>query len=118
MSISFYYCNKKDTYSNIYQDFFFLARSHKNPNTFHNFGSWKVFGLTLCGCVTYPPKSVILPSWAYIKSQKSVFKKLTYISGESMDPTAMICMLDYKDVDGEERPVLLAFKHGLEEEKC
>ena len=35
-----------------------------------------------------------------------------------MDPTAMICMLDYRDIDGEERPVLLAFKHGLLEEKC
>ena len=35
-----------------------------------------------------------------------------------MDPTAMICILDYKEIDGEERPVLLAFKHGLEEEKC
>jgi len=35
-----------------------------------------------------------------------------------MDPTAMILILDYKEIDGEERPVLLAFKHGLEEEKC
>ena len=35
-----------------------------------------------------------------------------------MDAEAMILMLDYKDVDGEERPVLLAFRHGLEEEKC
>ena len=34
-----------------------------------------------------------------------------------MDPTAMICILDYKEVDGEERPVLMAFKHGLQEEK-
>jgi len=46
------------------------------------------------------------------------FKDLQFFTGESMDPTAMICMLDYKEVDGEERPVLLAFKHGLEEEKC
>lgn len=46
------------------------------------------------------------------------FKDLQFYTGESMDPTAMICMLDYKEVDGEEKPVLLAFKHGLEEEKC
>ena len=25
---------------------------------------------------------------------------------------------DYKEVDGEERPVVMFFKHGLEEEKC
>ena len=35
-----------------------------------------------------------------------------------MDPDAMICMLEYKNVDGEERPVLMFFKHGLEEIKC
>ena len=41
-----------------------------------------------------------------------------FLSGESMDPDAMICMLEYKNVDGEERPVLMFFKHGLEEIKC
>ena len=41
------------------------------------------------------------------------------ISGESMDPDAMIAMCEYKDVDGNgvERPVFMFFKHGLEEEK-
>ena len=43
---------------------------------------------------------------------------MNFISGESMDPDAMICMCEYKDVGGEERPVLMFFKHGLEEEKC
>lgn len=43
---------------------------------------------------------------------------LFYFSGESMDPDAMIVMVDYKDVDGENRPVLMFFKHGLDEEKC
>ena len=43
---------------------------------------------------------------------------LSFISGESMDPDAMICMCQYKDVDGTERPVLMFFKHGLDEEKC
>ena len=41
------------------------------------------------------------------------------ISGESMDPDAMICMCEYKDIDGKgEKPILMFFKHGLEEEKC
>lgn len=35
-----------------------------------------------------------------------------------MDAEAMIAMCLYKDVNGEERPVLMFFKHGLEEEKC
>ena len=37
-----------------------------------------------------------------------------------MDPDAMIIMCEYKDIngDGNERPVLMFFKHGLEEEKC
>jgi hypothetical protein len=29
----------------------------------------------------------------------------------------MIMIMDYKDYQGEERPFLIAFKHGLEEEK-
>ena len=37
--------------------------------------------------------------------------------GESMDPSAMICLIDYREIEGEERPVLMFFKHGLEEEK-
>jgi len=46
------------------------------------------------------------------------FKDLQFFTGESMDPDAMIGMCEYKDVNGEERPVLMFFKHGLEEEKC
>ena len=38
--------------------------------------------------------------------------------GESMDAEAMILIMDYKEVDGVEKPCILAFKHGLEEEKC
>ena len=34
-----------------------------------------------------------------------------------MDNDAMICIMDYKDYNGEERPTLILFKHGLEEEK-
>ncbi len=46
------------------------------------------------------------------------FKDLQFFTGESMDPDAMICMLEYKEKDGVEKPILMAFKHGLEEEKC
>ena len=35
-----------------------------------------------------------------------------------MDADAMILVLEYKEVDGEEKPVLMAFKHGLREVKC
>merc|ERR1712178_197727 len=46
------------------------------------------------------------------------FKDLQFFTGESMEAEAMIAMCLYKDVNGEERPVLMFFKHGLEEEKC
>lgn len=46
------------------------------------------------------------------------FKDLEFYTGESMDPDAMVLILDYKEIDGQETPVLLAFKDGLEEEKC
>merc|ERR1712107_652865 len=42
------------------------------------------------------------------------FKALQFFTGESMDAEAMILVVDYKEIDGEERPCLLAFKHGLE----
>ena len=46
------------------------------------------------------------------------FKDLQFYTGESMDAEAMICILDYKEIDGVETTCLMAFKHGLEEEKC
>lgn len=45
------------------------------------------------------------------------FKDLQFYTGESMDPDAMIMVIDYREYKGEERPILIAFKHGLEEEK-
>ena len=39
-------------------------------------------------------------------------------TGESMDPKGMIILVEYKEVNGEERPVVMFFKHGLDEEKC
>merc|ERR1711941_224194 len=46
------------------------------------------------------------------------FNDLQFYTGENMDPKGMIVLVDYKEVDGEERPIVMFFKHGLEEEKC
>merc|ERR1712001_775737 len=46
------------------------------------------------------------------------FNDLQFYTGENMDPKGMIILVDYKEVDGEERPIVMFFKHGLEEEKC
>merc|ERR1712223_328364 len=46
------------------------------------------------------------------------FKDLKFFQGEGMDPNAMIMILDYKEVNGEEKPVLMAFRHGVNKEKC
>merc|ERR1711976_253744 len=53
-----------------------------------------------------------------MKDLMGQFKDLQFFTGESMDPEAMIAMVLYKEVDGVEKPVLMFFKHGLEEEKC
>lgn len=45
------------------------------------------------------------------------FKDLQFFTGESMDCEGLIAMLEYRDVDGVSTPILLCFKHGLEEEK-
>merc|ERR1712105_452802 len=46
------------------------------------------------------------------------FNDLQFFTGEKMDPTGMIILVEYKEINGEERPVVMFFKHGLEEEKC
>lgn len=45
------------------------------------------------------------------------FKDLQFFTGESMDCDGMIAMLEYREIDGQSVPVLMFFKHGLEEEK-
>jgi len=45
------------------------------------------------------------------------FKDLQFFTGESMDPDGLVAIIEYKDVDGQNIPVLYAFKHGLDEEK-
>ncbi|KAL3280814.1 hypothetical protein HHI36_004045 [Cryptolaemus montrouzieri] len=45
------------------------------------------------------------------------FKELQFFTGESMEIEGMVAMLEYRDIDGDSVPVLMAFKHGLQEEK-
>lgn len=45
------------------------------------------------------------------------FKDLQFFTGESMDCEGMIAMMEYRDIDGDSVPVLMCFKHGLDEEK-
>merc|ERR1711868_181215 len=46
------------------------------------------------------------------------FNDLQFFTGESMDPKGMIILVEYKEINGEEKPVVMFFKHGLDEEKC
>ncbi|CAA9996193.1 unnamed protein product [Nesidiocoris tenuis] len=45
------------------------------------------------------------------------FKDLQFFTGESMDVDGMVAIVEYRDIDGDSVPVLMFFKHGLEEEK-
>merc|ERR1712193_383112 len=49
----------------------------------------------------------------YVSELMKSFKDLMFFVGESMDPDAMIVIA----IEKEERPVMMFFKHGLEEEK-
>ncbi|XP_014094023.1 translationally-controlled tumor protein homolog [Bactrocera oleae] len=46
------------------------------------------------------------------------FKDLQFYTGESMDCDGMVAMCEYRELDGVSTPVLMFFKHGLDEEKC
>ncbi|CAL4073244.1 unnamed protein product [Meganyctiphanes norvegica] len=45
------------------------------------------------------------------------FKDLQFFTGESQNPDGMVALLDYKEIDGEERPVIYFPMYGLEELK-
>ena len=45
------------------------------------------------------------------------FKELQFFTGESMDIDGMVALLEYREIDGNSVPVLMFFKHGLDEEK-
>lgn len=45
------------------------------------------------------------------------FKDLQFFTGESMDIDGLVALMEYRDIDGDSVPVLMFFKHGLDEEK-
>ncbi|XP_011302124.1 translationally-controlled tumor protein homolog [Fopius arisanus] len=45
------------------------------------------------------------------------FKELQFFTGESMDIDGLVGLMEYREIDGVSTPVLMFFKHGLEEEK-
>ncbi|KAL6428518.1 hypothetical protein ACFW04_007869 [Cataglyphis niger] len=45
------------------------------------------------------------------------FKELQFFTGVSMDIDGIVGLMEYREIDGESVPVLMFFKHGLEEEK-
>jgi len=45
------------------------------------------------------------------------FKELQFFTGESMECDGVVGIMEYRDIDGESVPVLMFFKHALEEEK-
>ncbi|KOX70524.1 Translationally-controlled tumor protein like protein [Melipona quadrifasciata] len=52
-----------------------------------------------------------------MKDILSRFKDLQFFTGESMDIDGIVALLEYRDIDGDSVPVLMLFKHGLEEQK-
>ncbi|XP_076172847.1 translationally controlled tumor protein [Ptiloglossa arizonensis] len=52
-----------------------------------------------------------------MKDILSRFKDLQFFTGESMDIDGIVALMEYREIDGESVPVLMLFKHGLEEEK-
>lgn len=45
------------------------------------------------------------------------FKELQFFTGESMDIDGLVGLMEYREIDGESVPVMMFFKHGLDEEK-
>lgn len=45
------------------------------------------------------------------------FKELQFFTGVSMDIDGIVGLMEYREIDGDSVPVLMFFKHGLEEEK-
>jgi len=53
-----------------------------------------------------------------VKKMLPRFKDFTFYTGESCDcDKGMVAILDYRDVNGEEVPIMMFFKYGLNEEK-
>jgi len=45
------------------------------------------------------------------------FKEFQFFTGESMDIDGMVAICEYRDIGGEQIPVFMFFRHGLDEEK-
>ncbi|CAL1681988.1 unnamed protein product [Lasius platythorax] len=52
-----------------------------------------------------------------MKDILSRFKELQFFTGSSMDIDGIVGLMEYREIDGDSVPVLMFFKHGLEEEK-
>lgn len=52
-----------------------------------------------------------------MKDILSRFKELQFFTGESMDCDGMVGLMEYRDINGDSVPVMMFFKHGLDEEK-
>lgn len=52
-----------------------------------------------------------------MKDILSRFQELQFFTGESMDIDGLVGLMEYREIDGDSVPVLMFFKHGLEEEK-
>ena len=52
-----------------------------------------------------------------MKDILSRFRELQFFTGESMDIDGLVALMEYRDIDGDSVPVLMFFKHGLDEEK-
>jgi hypothetical protein len=52
-----------------------------------------------------------------MKDILSRFQELQFFTGESMDIDGLVGLMEYREIDGDTVPVLMFFKHGLEEEK-
>ncbi|CAH2239039.1 translationally-controlled tumor protein homolog [Pararge aegeria] len=52
-----------------------------------------------------------------MKDILSRFKELQFFTGESMDCDGMVALMEYRDINGVSTPVMMFYKHGLEEEK-
>lgn len=54
----------------------------------------------------------------FIKEILPQFSDLEFFLGESQNPDGAVALLQYKEVDGEERPVFMFVKQGMREVKC
>ncbi|XP_060517027.1 translationally-controlled tumor protein homolog [Cylas formicarius] len=52
-----------------------------------------------------------------MKDVLSRFKDLQFFTGESMEIEGLVGLMEYREINGESVPVMMFFKHGLDEEK-